>query len=79
MKHPEISPEIKEHLKENEKTIKSMIDAFGIHKDTHGRLINAETEIAGHIAGDYILKMWPDGSCERCYPYHPDFPKNLKN
>ena len=29
---------------------------FGIYKDTHGRLINAETEVAGHIAGDYVLK-----------------------
>ena len=52
---------------------------FKVYKDIHGRLINAETEIAGHIAGDYMLKMWPDGSCERCYPYHPDFPKSLKN
>lgn len=79
MEHPKILPEIKEHLKKNEKTIKSLINMWGIHKDIHGRLINAETEIAGHLAGDYLLKMWPDGSCERCYPYHPDFPKKLKN
>jgi len=48
---------------------------FGIHKDIHGRPINAETEIAGHLEGDYTLKVWPNGSCERCYPYHPDFSK----
>tara|TARA_R100000458_G_scaffold28758_1_gene26248 strand:- start:208 stop:447 length:240 start_codon:yes stop_codon:yes gene_type:complete len=79
MKYPEIAPEIKKHLEENKEIIKTLKESFGIHKDIHGRLINAETEIAGHLAGDYMLKMWPDGSCERCYPYHPDFPKNLKN
>ena len=61
------------------KTIKGFIEMFGIHKDIHGRPINAETEVAGHFAGDYILKAWPDGSCERCYPGHPDFPKNKIN
>ena len=79
MKHPEIAPEIKEHLKDNKEIIKGFVNRFGIYKDIHGRLINAETEVAGHLAGDYMLKMWPDGSCERCYPYHPDFPKSLKN
>jgi len=79
MKHPKISLEIKEHLKENKEIIKGIANRFGIHKDIHGRLINIETEIAGHIAGDYLLKMWPDGSCERCYPYHPDFPKKDKS
>ena len=61
------------------KTIKGFIEMFGIHKDIHGRPINAETEVAGHFAGDYMLKAWPDGSCERCYPGHPDFPKNEIN
>jgi len=61
------------------KTIKGFIEMFGIRKDIHGRPINAETEVAGHFAGDYILKAWPDGSCERCYPGHPDFPKNKIN
>ena len=70
---------MKKHLKEKEKIIKSFVKNFGIHKDIHGRPINAETEIAGHLEGDYTLKVWPNGSCERCYSYHPDFPKNLKN
>ena len=61
------------------KTIKEFIKMFGIHKDIHGRPINAETEVAGHFAGDYLLKAWPDGRCERCYPGHPDFPKNEIN
>ena len=61
------------------KTIKGFIEMFGIHKDIHGRPINAETEVAGHFAGDYMLKAWPDGRCARCYPGHPDFPKNKIN
>ena len=76
---PIIAPEIKKHLKDNEKVIKGFVEMFGIHKDIHGRPINAETEVAGHFAGDYMLKVWPNGSCQRCYPGHPDFPKNEIN
>ena len=50
MKTPPIAPEIKKHLKDNEKVIKGFVKMFGIHKDIHGRPINAETEVAGHFA-----------------------------
>ena len=63
----------------SQKSTEALIEMFGVHKDIHGRNINAKTEVAGHLAGDYMLKVFPDGSCERCYPYHPDFPKELKH